>query len=245
MKKLVCVAAISTVVAAFASGQAQAATFTETDDAGETLETAQTIQGALPLESISGVLSEETPDADLFKILLTGGQTFSATTISPDTLIDLPVSEQLGASTELLEDPQLFLFDSDGRGIYGNDDGFGTIQSTLASGPGGFSPIKSGIYFLGISSFGYDPVSSKGKIFSDQNSDGVLEPMGPGGELFLNGFTGSSTASWRYTITMTGAKAVPEPSFVLGILALGTCWGLGSLQQYQKNKRRSTRKSAD
>ena len=245
MKKLAGVTAMSTLVAALASGQAQAATFTETVDAGETLETAQAIQGSLPLESISGALSQETSDADLFKIFLRGGQKFSATTISSDTLIDLPVDEQLGAPTELLEDPQLFLFNSDGRGIYGNDDGFGTIQSTLASGPGGFSPTKSGTYFLAISSFGYNPVSGKGEIFSDQNSDGVLEPMGPGSESFLSGFTGSSTAGGRYTINLTGAKAVPEPSSVLSILALGTCWGFSSLLQHRKNKRSSSWRSTD
>lgn len=115
MQKLTGATVISTTLVALASGYAQAATFTEIGDVGETLETAQTIQGSRPLESISGALSQKTSDADLFKVFLTGDQKFSATTISSETLVDLPIDQQLGVPTELLRNPQLFLFNSDGR----------------------------------------------------------------------------------------------------------------------------------
>jgi len=38
-----------------------------------------------------------------------------------------------------------------------------------------------------------------------------------------------------YTIALTEAKPVPEPSSVLGTLALGA-WGLSSLLKNKKNK---------
>lgn len=230
MKKIARVTAISALVTALSSGYAQAATFTEVSDAGKTLGEAQVIpSGSRPLKSISGRLDG---GADLFRIFLKGGQTFSATTINPDTL-EIPVDKLLSTPTGLLEDPQLFLFNSAGRGIYGNDDSFGTIQSTLLSD--GFSPKKSGDYFLAISSFGYDPVSSGGEIFSDGNSDGVLEPAGLGGRSPLSSFSGRSTTTGRYTVALTGAKAVPEPSSVLGTVALGA-WGAVSLLKHQKKK---------
>jgi hypothetical protein len=234
MKNFTPVTVLSVMMAVMSSGHAQAVTFTESDDAGELLNTAQvTLQGTQPIESISGTLSE---DADLFQIFLTGGQTFSATTLNLDTLIQIPIDETLGAPTDLLGDPQLFLFDSFGRGVYANDDSFGSSQSTLPSLS--FSPVESGIYYLAISSFGYDPISAGGIIFPDEPSDGVFEPTGPGGGSPLIGFEGTSTTSGRYTIALTGVQArtesVPEPTSMLGILALGA-WGAVSQLKDKKN----------
>ncbi len=110
MKKLAQVTALSALIAPMSSGQAQAATFTEIGDAGETLSAAQVIStGQQPLESICGALSG---DADLFQTLVTGGWTFLATTVG-------------GAGF----DTQLFLFDSAGMGVYWNDDSFGSSNS--------------------------------------------------------------------------------------------------------------------
>lgn len=223
MTKIAPIAAISLLATVLASGQAQAVTFSEVSDAGETLNTAQVVQtglGSQPLESISGTLSG---DADLFKIFLTGGETFSATTAS-------------GASF----DTQLFLFDSTGRGIYGNDNASSTPglnQSTLPTG--GFSPTASGIYYLAISGFNYDPVSSRGKIFPDfpeTSFNAVVGPTGPGGGSPLSGFDGAILDNGgSYTISLTGAKSVPEPSSVLGTLALAA-WGVGSLLKNKKKQ---------
>ncbi|MFE1745995.1 DVUA0089 family protein [Coleofasciculus sp. H7-2] len=240
MKKLAHIAAISVLVTGLSSAHAQAATFTEKSDAGKTLNTAQVIpSGSQLLEFITGTLSNN--DADLFQIFLTGGQTFSATTLSLDTLVGLPVDNVLGAPTELLEDPQLFLFDASGKGIYGNDDIPGlNSQSVLSSG--GFSPAQSGIYYLAIASSGYDPVSAVGKIFS-AGADGVLEPTGSGGNLSLSGFTGTSATSGRYGIALTGvttstqssAESIPEPAGTWGILALGA---LGAVSQLKNNRKK-------
>ncbi len=199
--------------------QAQAITITEISDAGETLNTAQFFpSGSQPLTAISGRLDG---DADIFKIFLTGGQTFSATTINLDTIIGIPRDDLLGYPNDLIPDPQLFLFDEFGKGIYANDDSFSSAQATLPSG--GFSPTKSGFYFLDISSSGYNPVSIGGNIFPTQPSAELFGSTGTGGGFPLNRFQGNSATSGRYTIALTGVQStpIPEPSSILGILAFG------------------------
>ena len=201
--------------------QAQAISFTEAIDAGETLNAAASIaSGMESLTSISGIIDG---DADIFKIFLTGGQTFSATTINLDTIIGIPSDDLLGSPTDLIADPQLFLFDASGKGIYANDDSFGFPQATLPSG--GFSPTESGFYFLAISSSGYNPVSMGGDIFPTQPSTEIFGPTGAGGDSPLIGFQGTNTTRGKYTISLTGVQAtpqnIPEPSSILGILAIG------------------------
>ncbi|MGB3311409.1 MAG: DUF4394 domain-containing protein [Nodosilinea sp.] len=178
--------------------------FVEVDDAGEQINGAIPIVSALaqPLTAISGTLSG---DADLFQIFISGDQPFSATTLSPATLLGLPIDNTLGIPTSLLQDPQLFLFDATGKGIYGNDDLFGSAQATL---PSMASPLTPGIYYLAISGFDYDPISTGGEIFPDESFDGVLLPTGPGGDLPLTGFAGEFASSGDYTIALTGAQTI-------------------------------------
>lgn len=241
LKKL----AVATAGAAFTilgvGATAQAISFTESGDAGETLDTAQIVNSQLPgtpLESITGFLSDD--NADLFQIFLTGGQTFSATTQGGTVL-----------------DTQLFLFNADGFGVEANDDTTPSDpeadrirQSTLL--PGGLSPTTSGIYYLGISGTNNDPVSSRsfpsGFIFPD-DPEGVVGPTGPGRESPLIGFENGSGANDGYTITLTGAQfsnaaAVPfELSPGLGSLILGA-WGvLAYFKSVQKHKSLKSRVS--
>lgn len=226
MKKFIPAILLSTLGVFLAASPNHAVTLIESKDAGQTLNTAQVIpSGSALLEFLAGALADN--DADLFQIFLTGGQTFSATTISLETLVDLPVNQLLGAPTALLEDPQLFLFDAEGKGIYGNDDSFGSLQPTLLSGE--FSPSQSGLYYLAIASAGYNPVSNNGDIFATGTND-VLESTGPGGELPLSGFAGTSATRGTYAIALTGAStaaqstppaSVPEPTAALGLMALG------------------------
>ncbi len=233
--------ALSGLSVLLAAGPVRAASFTELGDAGESLTEAIAITTEQPtlLESISGALSG---DADLFKIFLTGGQTFSATTVSRETA-EIPVNQALGIPIEVVIDPKIFLFDAFGNGVYANDDAFGSSQSTLLSGPlsgplsgallgpGGFSPAASGNYFLGISGSGYEAFSANGQIFPTEPFDQQAGPTGLGGGAALTGFVGDRTlASGRYTLSLTGAQtiatanppvSVPEPSMTLGLLALG------------------------
>ena len=181
--------------------------FIEDNDAGESLATATSIttEQRVALNSISGSLSG---DADLFKIFLTGGQTFSATTIS-DKTANIPVDSALGIPIDVVIDPKIFLFDEQGNGVYANDDLFGAAQSTLPSGPGGFSPATSGTYFLGISGTGYEATSTGGQIFPTDLAGQVVGPTGMGGGSPLTGFTGDTGESFgEYTISLTGAQTI-------------------------------------
>ncbi|MBW4608241.1 MAG: DVUA0089 family protein [Hassallia sp. WJT32-NPBG1] len=211
MKNFAWKTVIFALIAVLIPTQVKAVSFTQTKEVGETLTTAQVIpSGPLSLESISGTISQTNP-ANLFQIYLTGGKTFSATTkINPGSLAD----------------PQLFLFDSNGKGIYANDDeSVNTKQATLPKGE--FSPTNAGIYYLGISGFDYDPVGTKGKIFSDFPDvpfQTVLKPSGIADGFQLEEFDGLILDSGSYTITLTGvqsAKAIPEASSGLGLLAFG------------------------
>ena len=99
----------------------QPVVFVEVKDAGEQIDGAISIVANLvqPLTAIAGSLAG---DADIFQIFISGDRPFSATTLSRETLLELPIDNTLGSPTDLLEDPQLFLFDALGNAVYGNDD---------------------------------------------------------------------------------------------------------------------------
>lgn len=228
MKKIVQMAVIPVLMAALSPNPVQAANFIENNDAGELVSTAQSFPGASQsINTIAGVLSS---DADLYRIFIPTVENFAATTISAETFQDpLPA--------DLLPDPQLFLFDSNGLGICANDNLFGPLEATLPEGR--CSLVEPGFYYLGISSFDYDPISSNGDIFPGRGvpSEAVVGPTGTGGDSPLIGFTGTSQFSGRYTIslfgTQTGPQSVPEHDSILGLLLLGA---LGATSQLRNKK---------
>ncbi|XGW00309.1 MAG: PEP-CTERM sorting domain-containing protein [Leptolyngbya sp. BL-A-14] len=242
MNKLAQAVAVSVFAVGLSSGQAKAVTFSQVGDTGQTLDTAQVIPaGSQSLDAITGTLSA--PNViNLFRIVLVGGQTFSATTINANTLIELPIDQQLGSPTTLLPDPQLFLFDVGGRGVYGNDDSFGTAQASLPSG--GFAPTAPGTYFLAIASSGYTPVSAGGNIFGAVDASGIFTATGAGAASPLTGFAGDGTAGGDYQINFTGVTAgnaagVPEPSETAGLLAAGALGIAYRMRKLRQQKRRS------
>ena len=242
MHKLAQAVAGSVFAVGLSSAQAQAVTFSQIGDTGQTLDTAQVIPGGTqPLDTITGSLSSPKV-VNLFRLVLAGGQTFSATTLNANTLIELPIDQQLGSPTTLLPDPQLFLFDAAGRGVYGNDDSFGTAQASLPSG--GFSPTAPGTYFLAIASSGYNPVSAGGSIFGAAAASGILAATGAGAASPLSGFVGNGTAGGDYQISFTGVTAnaagVPEPSETAGFIAAGALGIAYQVRKSLKQKRRST-----
>jgi len=198
MKKLITICLVAML--AF-TGKAGAFPWMEVGEAGDLPGTAQTPMGIGPLDSISGLVGSG--DADMYEIYVTGGGTFSATTVG-------------GAAF----DTQLFLFDSSGMGIYANDDtSSGGFQSTLpAFYP--LTPTTAGIYYLAISNFNYDPENMGGIIFPSFPPDGINGPTGPGGGSAITGWSGSGFSGGEYTIFLTGASAVPEPA-TMGLLSLG------------------------
>lgn len=209
--------AIAALMTALCPLRAEAFAFNEVGDAGESLSTAQVVSGSSALESITGTLSGFNDAADLFQIFLTGGQTFSATTVG-------------GANF----DTRLFLFDASGFGVYFNDDAASnTLQSTLPANSS-FTPTLSGIYYLAIAGFDYGALNADGdRIFPGVNDfsidvpesaifTGVFGATGPGGALPLNTLDGQIlNEGGAYSIALTGAAAVPEPVSTVGLLVAG------------------------
>src|SRR4028118_246702 len=184
--------------------------FTEIDDAGQLLSTAQVVNSQPPetaLESISGNLKpvrigdQYFFDVDLYKIYLTGDQTFSAT-----------VTGTGGYGYGGIE-----LFDENGLGVYAN-----TIihdQNFLPAGHP-LTPLEPGIYYLGISSSSpHSALSSGGYIFDEpEGLEDLTGPIGPGGAaplsdwdvLFgdVSDWNGYEPGADPYSIALTGAEFV-------------------------------------
>lgn len=163
----------------------------ENGDAGDLPSTAQDLgSGAVP--SIFGSFSSG-GDVDVYRVCLSDGPSFFASTVGFTTL-----------------DTQLFLFDSNGRGVYSNDDAsIGVRGSRLPSGHR-FSPSAPGEYFIAVSSFNNDPQSNAGEIFPDLFSsslypDGIVNAAGVGGDEPIVSWSGPTRGPpGLYRITLTG-----------------------------------------
>jgi hypothetical protein len=185
----------------------------EVGDAGQLLATAQVPAGSGALTTITGALSFV--DVDMYQIFVTGGGTFSALA--------------QGTSSPLFLNAELFLFDSQGHGVYANDsifppDPFLAPGAAMLPANNPLTPIVPGQYFLAISTPFLDPISLSGFIFPclGCSPSGVFGPTGPGGGLPLIGWSGSPFSGGSYQITLTGAEflsttAVPEPATVLSL----------------------------
>jgi hypothetical protein len=202
LKRSICIA-ISLIALALAPSALAA---DEQGDAGGLPATAQDLTAG-EVGTISGQLSDGY-DADLFRVCLSGGQTFSATTVG---LTDV--------------DSQLFLFDANGLGIYANDDGT-TRQSTLPANDA-LTPQAPGDYILGISPYDRDPWSSAGEIF--RNVAFVTPANGRGGAAPVESWDGAPRDSGSYTIALTGTctSDTIQPTIDLRSPVDGTSVGLG------------------
>jgi len=194
------------------SAAASADIFNEVGDAGQLVGTAQNVTGVSPLTQISGMIADEN-DVDVYRILISDYANFSADTIGSQALSGV--------------DTQLYLFDQNVFGIYGNDDLpiDTTLESILPAGHAS-GPMSNGIYLLAVSSFDNDPFSAAGDIFSDSGHHTILTPTGPGGGSPLIGWNdGADDEYGEYVINLTGATAVPAPGAVvlamLGMPAIG------------------------
>ena len=164
----------------------------EVGDAGELRATANDM-GAGPVTQIEGTFTDGA-DADVYRLCLTDGDSFSASTLGATVL-----------------DTQLFLFNSQGYGIYANDDSAGSRGSLLPARHR-FSPRAGGEYFLGISAFNRDPQSSLGEIFNNNINrtiypDSIVDANGFGAGAPLSGWAGrASGPAGSYRITLTGTR---------------------------------------
>lgn len=171
----------------------------EEGDAGDLPSTAQNL-GSGAVGAIFGSFTSG-GDVDVYRVCLSDGPSFFASTVGATTL-----------------DTQLFLFDSQGRGVYSNDDAMvGVHGSRLPSGHR-FSPARPGEYFVAVSSYNNDPQSEAGEIFPDLFSsslypDGVVNAAGVGADEPIVSWSGATRGPpGLYRINLfgtTGCDALP------------------------------------
>ena len=166
----------------------------ESSDAGQSLSKSQdlTSQNGQLVTGIRGILSDD-KDVDIYKISLPGNQTFSATTVNRSTYVDT----------------RLFLFDTNGRGVYSNDDeNDQTRQSTLPAGHP-LTPQKAGNYYLAITSYENEPLSEDGTIFGSGSFTDILGAMGNGSSQPLSSWSDNGTDIGTYVVSITDSSTTP------------------------------------
>lgn len=173
---------------------AMAVTWNEVGNAGQLPGTAQEVIGTDPLTVINGTIS--TPnDVDLYKIFINGGGTFSAEIVSGT-----------------IDDPQMFLFDSTGRGVYADDDSGTTLFFPLLPSGVTYTPDEAGTYYLAVSAWSNYPLSADGRIF-DLEMDYQQGASGPGAALPLIGWNDDGRSDGgTYSIELTGARGFAPPN---------------------------------
>jgi hypothetical protein len=183
------------------------------NNAGALPGTAQDLTGVFPTD-IFGTIPVTTDallGVDMFKFNVQNATAFSAMVVP--SIFGIP-------------DTELFLFDSTGRGVLGNDDLSGantlsclpsvTSNPCVSSRPVGLGPLTKGVYYLAITRSANLPLSSLGSIFSILNFTDVVGPdLTQGGANPIMGwdggaFTTPDTDLTQYHIVLTGT--VPEPA---------------------------------
>jgi hypothetical protein len=182
---------------------ALAQSWTETGDAGDLPASAQLATGSGGLFSISGSINGAS-DIDMYQVEICDFANFSATTVGGTTL-----------------DTQLFIFSAAGLGVVSNDDdpGGAGLQSTI---PVGHIP-SGGAYYIAVSLYNRDPISSGGLIFQPAAFTEVTPANGPGASSAVSGWQGATTATGAYTITLNGACHVDPNATGACCRADGTC----------------------
>lgn len=193
---------------ALGSGSAFAAPHLEVGDAGQSLVTSQALGAGI--SSINGSISG---DADMYRFNW-GGGAFYVNTQGTDF------------------DTQLFLFNSSGAGVWGNDDGLPGLGSYIED-----AALASGTYYLAISGFDLDPYSASGLMFQSHPYSPQYAALNPGEP--LTGWSGYEYDGGAYQLNFRSATgetvetgSVPEP----GTLAL---LGLGLIGMFAGKRRKS------
>jgi hypothetical protein len=179
---------------------AAAVTISESGDAGSLPVSAQPVSGA---ESITGVL-DGANDVDMYRLCLSGGKTFSASTVPADG------GNYTSPGGAFPNDSQLFLLNAEGRAVYSVDDP--GVPETRAKLPANhaLTPADAGMYYLAISDFNNDPRDAGGvRIFNDSVllGSGVLGPAGTNAIASWSNEGSINGGGGPYTIALTGTLA--------------------------------------
>jgi hypothetical protein len=160
----------------------------------------QAVTGSGDLEEIFGTFADGA-DVDLYQIMIKDAATFSATTAFRTTA-----------------DTQLFLFDGAGNGVTHNDDGGGDGLRSLITDQ---FVTTEGLYYLAVTQYNNDPVTADDDLIWANSPFGEeRQPDGPGAPGPLNHWVYAFGSANEYSIALTGASFVPEPS-TLALLGLG------------------------
>jgi hypothetical protein len=179
---------------------AGAVTISESGDAGSLPASAQPVSAA---DAITGVLATAN-DVDMYRLCLSGGKTFSASTVPADG------GNYTSPGGAFPNDSQLFLLNAEGRAVYSVDDPGGS--ETRAKLPAGhaLTPEDAGRYYLAISDFNNDPLDAGGvRIFNDSVllGSGVLGPAGANAIASWSNEGTINGGGGPYTIALTGTVA--------------------------------------
>jgi hypothetical protein len=173
----------------------------EVGDAGDLRVTANDM-GDTAVTRIAGSFTDAS-DADVYRICLSTGASFSASTV--------------GGTLPASLDTQLFLFDEQGYGVYANDDWPLSSHGSMLPANHRFSPATGGVYYLAVSQFNRDPQSSLGEIFPDSYSsstypDDVVDASGSGAAETLSSWDGRAPGTFgMYRIVLTGTAVCAPP----------------------------------
>jgi hypothetical protein len=150
-------------------------------DAGDLPESSQST-GSDPIAAIRGQL--DTNDVDMFAIQIDNPAAFSATTIGGATF-----------------DTQLWLFDSNGKGVVANDDS-GGLQSRIDNTAGCIT--QPGVYYLAISRYARNAAGCEGGgIWAGRTNNC---PNGAEPNSRVAGWFNSTAAAGEYRIFLTGVR---------------------------------------
>jgi hypothetical protein len=183
---------------AICAGSVSAQIYTESGDTGGTLGTAQDVGAGITM--IMGALSDLPDNVDLYRLEL------------PATLsLVAEVTSYSASGGNPANDSMLYLFDSTGAGIFGNDDlGGGSFLSRITTGS-----LAAGTYYLGFSDFATLALDQESDVW--YAGDGVP----PASWDTLAGWTEGSDFG-PYTITLNTETIIPETSSILtGLLLCG------------------------
>lgn len=201
--------------------------YTERGDAGAL--TPQLTKGSALL-GIRGSLST-LEDVDLFQIRI----------LEPLNFLLFTLSSPLSLT---VDDPQLFLFNQQGRGVYSNDDYPNACALLDDPGPtcatqSGFSipPFATGIYWLAITRANIEPLGAAGNLFSDPLFNTTALNLPVSDEILSNwdyaGVGSVNADRTNYVILTSGTYgAIPEP----GTMSMMLVGGLTVLYAARRRK---------